>query len=214
MNDRESLRVNFSEADRLFKESAQDVKQIDDRIARIKEETIQLQKENEQTRKEIEQLQKETAKQMKETDRQIGALSNRFGELAEHLVAPSITEKFNALGFNLDYVSQNHRITNHKTGDLVTEVDLLLENSDTVIAVEIKAKPGQKDVDEHVNRMDILRRRADARQDRRRFRGAIAGAIMHKEVRDYAHKTGFYVIEQTGDTVKINLPKSFTPREW
>ena len=37
---------------------------------------------------------------------------------------------------------------------------------------------------------------------------------MNESVRDYAHKTGFYVIEQTGDTVMINIPKDFTPREW
>ena len=30
---------------------------------------------------------------------------------------------------------------------------------------------------------------------------------MRKEIRDYAHKTGFYVIEQTGDTVKISVPE-------
>jgi hypothetical protein len=37
---------------------------------------------------------------------------------------------------------------------------------------------------------------------------------MKNEVRDYAHKTGFYVIEQTGDTVMINIPPDFKPREW
>ena len=37
---------------------------------------------------------------------------------------------------------------------------------------------------------------------------------MNKEIRSYIHKTGFYAIEQTGDTVKINIPKDFTPREW
>ena len=69
-------------------------------------------------------------------------------------------------------------------------------------------------MDKHISRMEVLRRRADMRKDNRKFRGAIAGAIMNKEVRNYAHKTGFYVIEQTGDTVKINIPKGFTPRQW
>ncbi|MDR0443801.1 MAG: hypothetical protein LBH44_10375, partial [Treponema sp.] len=62
--------------------------------------------------------------------------------------------------------------------------------------------------------IDILRRRADARKDTRKFRGAIAGAIMLDSVRDYAHQMGFYVIEQTGDTVKITVPEGFMPREW
>jgi hypothetical protein len=82
------------------------------------------------------------------------------------------------------------------------------------MAVEVKSKPLQKDVDEHINRLEILHSRVAARGDTRKYQGAIAGAIMNKEVRDYAHKAGFYVIEQTGDTVKINIPKNFKPRIW
>jgi hypothetical protein len=44
--------------------------------------------------------------------------------------------------------------------------------------------------------------------------GAIAGAIMSNEMRAYILKKGFYAVEQTGDTVKINAPKGFVPREW
>ena len=161
---------------------------------------------------ETKEMMKETDRRMKETDRKIGELGNRFGELAEHLVAPSIMEKFNALNFNFENISQNHKISDK--GQFLAEIDILLENGDTVIAVEVKSRPLQKDVDEHVSRMEILRRRADIRHDRRKFQGAIAGAIMQDAVRNYAHKNGFYVIEQTGDTVKINIPEDFVPREW
>ena len=156
---------------------------------------------------------KETDRKMKETDRKIGELGNRFGELAEHLVAPNIKEKFKALHFTFEQMSQNIEITD-ASGKCIAEIDMLLENGDTVIAIEVKAKPLQKDVDVHVERMEVLRRRADAKNDKRKYQGAIAGAIMQNEIRDYAHKAGFYVIEQTGDTVKINIPKGFKPREW
>jgi hypothetical protein len=33
-------------------------------------------------------------------------------------------------------------------------------------------------------------------------------------VRNYALKAGFYMIEQTGDTVKTDAPTGFKPREW
>ena len=62
--------------------------------------------------------------------------------------------------------------------------------------------------------MEVLRSRADQREDKRKFRGAIAGAIMSKEVRNYIQKCGFYSIEQTGNTVKISIPEGFVPREW
>ncbi|MDR0447788.1 MAG: DUF3782 domain-containing protein [Treponema sp.] len=155
----------------------------------------------------------ETDRRMKETDKRIGELGNRFGELAEHLVAPSIKEKFKDLGFTFEQISQNHEI-NDPLGKSNTEVDLLLENGEIVMVVEVKAKPAQRDVKEHIKRIEILRRRADARHDKRRFQGAIAGAIMANAVRDNIRKTGFFVIEQTGDTVKISNPEGFKPREW
>ena len=170
-----------------------------------------------ETRKQLEAnaLQmKETDLRLKETDRIVGDLGNRFGELAEHLVAPNIKEKFNELGFTFERIYQNLAITDFSSGRCLAEIDLMLENGDIVIAVEVKAKPVQKDIDKHIERIEVLRRRADARNDTRKFQGAIAGAIMTDEVRDYIHSAGFYAIEQTGDTVKINIPKDFKPKEW
>ena len=185
-------------------------------IRQILKENAELQaqsrKEHEESRKEHEESRKELDRRMKETDRLIGKLGNRFGEMVEHLVVPNIKEKFNALNFNFDKISQNVKISNN--GRSLAEIDLMLENGDVAIAVEVKANPLQKDVDDHVRRMEILRQRADAKNDKRKYQGAIAGAIMSDEVRDYAHKTGFYVIEQAGDTVKISIPEGFEARVW
>jgi hypothetical protein len=156
----------------------------------------------------------ETDRKMKETDRRIGELGNRFGELAEHLVAPNIKEKFNDLGFHFTQTSQDVDIQDLENKQVFAEIDILLENDDLVVAVEVKSKPLQKDVDRHIERMDVLRQAANRRNDRRKIRGAIAGAIMIAEIKQYAFNAGFYVIEQTGDTVKISMPKNFSPREW
>ena len=134
-------------------------------------------KETDRQMKETDRQMKETDRQMKEIFKRIGDLGNRFGELAEHLVAPSIKEKFKALGYTFEEVSHNKTLSHN--GNFLTEVDIVLENQSLVIAVEVKAKPLEKDVDEHVERMEILRRRADARNDTRKFRGAIAGALPH-----------------------------------
>jgi hypothetical protein len=42
------------------------------------------------------------------------------------------------------------------------------------------------------------------------------GMALHAplQVKRYALKSGFYVIEQSGDTVKIDIPEGFKPREW
>ena len=174
------------------------------------QETDRQMQETDRRMQELVESQKETDRRMKETDKKFGELSNRFGELAEHLVAPNIKEKFNALGFTFKKVSQNIQITNDSGGH-AAEIDILLENGDTVIAVEVKAKPKQSDIDDHIKRMELL----CAEDHRKRIvHGAIAGAIMSKEVRNYILKNGFYPIEQSGDTVTINVPKSFKPRRW
>jgi hypothetical protein len=44
--------------------------------------------------------------------------------------------------------------------------------------------------------------------------GAVAGGIASEEVKTFAVKSGFFVLEQTGDTVKISVPENFKPKEW
>jgi hypothetical protein len=181
-------------------------------IDRIMKETSRKMEETDRQMKETSRKMEETDRQMKETDRKLGYLGNRFGELAEHLVAPNIMEKFNALGYDFDYISTDH-IIKRPNGESV-EVDILLENETHSIAVEVKAKPKDLDIDKHINRLEFLRGYKDKFRDSRKLLGAIAGAIMPDSVRNYALKAGLYVIEQTGDTVKIDNPQGFVPREW
>ncbi|MDR1352294.1 MAG: hypothetical protein LBK05_03335, partial [Treponema sp.] len=81
-------------------------------------------------------------------------------------------------------------------------------------AVEVKTKPTVEDVKDHIGRMEKLRRYADGHGDSRRLMGAVAGAIFPDGVKSFALKSGFYVIEQAGDTAKIDVPDGFIPREW
>ena len=151
--------------------------------------------------------------QMKETDRQICKLGNRFGDMIEHLVAPNMVKKFKKLGFAFTKAHQNSKIYD-RSNNTIAEIDIFLENGDTVIVVSVKAKPVKEDVDDHIHQMEVLRGYADEHRDTRKYYGAIAAAIMNDALRSYILKTGFYVIEQTGDTVKINIPEDFKPREW
>jgi hypothetical protein len=163
---------------------------------------------------EVNEQQKENALRFKETERIIGKLGNRFGELVEHLVGPNIKEKFNEMGFCFTKTGMGVDISDPKNLKDAIEVDILLENGDRVMVVEVKSKPNDKDVNDHLRRIEILRRHADRNHDSRRYQGAIAGAIMSEAVRRYILKKGLYVIEQTGDTVRINIPKGFKAREW
>ena len=157
---------------------------------------------------------KETAEQIKRTDKQMGDLHNRFGELAEHLVAPGIARRFNELGFQFDSMAPGGEKVFDEKGKVKAQVDLVLRNGDYIIAVEVKTKPAVDDIEDHINRLAILRDHWNKKHDTRKLRGAIAGAIFPKEAKIAAIKAGLYVIVQSGDTMKLDIPDDFVPKEW
>jgi hypothetical protein len=203
----EDVWLMFQETDRKFKETDRKFQETDRKFQEMAQEMAERSKATD----------RQLRKSKKELDRKMGELGNRFGELAEHLVAPNIQAKFNALGCQIDAFAPGLTIRDHDDQALA-ELDLFLQSADCVIAVEVKAKPQEKDVDAHIRRLEILRRWADKTHDvfvgHRKIRGAVAGAIVSDEVRQYVLKAGFYMILQTGDTVKIAIPEGFVPREW
>jgi hypothetical protein len=178
-------------------------------------ETDRKMRETDRKMQETDRVVQEVARQMKKTDEQFGKLGNRFGELAEHLVAPNIVKKFNALGFRFDEISGlRHVIEDEISGQKIAEFDILLENGESIIGVEVKAKPSCDDVEDHERRLKILRLRRDKKNDKRKIYGALAGAIMSDAVKSAALKAGMYVITQAGDTMKIDIPEDFVPKAW
>jgi hypothetical protein len=200
----EYLRKLSEETSRQMQETAQQMRETDRKI-----------QENAQQMRETDRKIQENARHIKETDIQIGRLGNRFGELAEHLVAPNIVQKFNVLGFHFDEISARHQvIKDESSGQKIAEFDILLENGESIIGVEVKSKPSSDDVEDHVRRLRILRLNKDKKGDKRKIYGALAGAIMTDAVRTAILKAGLYAITQTGDTVKIHTPEGFIPKIW
>jgi hypothetical protein len=153
-------------------------------------------------------------KRMDATDKQLGKLGNRFGDMVEHLIAPGLPKKFKALGYRFNESALRSQIKDDVTGRLIAEIDLQLTDREHVMAVEVKAHPNVTDVDEHVERLERIRAYYDSNGDKRKILGAVAGAVFPENVRSYARKNGFYTIVQSGDTVSIDVPKGFQPREW
>jgi hypothetical protein len=210
------LRENAKENAKDFAEIKASQRKTD---LQMEKNAIQMEK-NTNDIAEIKALQRETAiqmketdRQMKETDRKIGRLGDSFGYLVEHLIAPNLMEKFNNLGFMFGKMGTNMHFKNYK-GVPLAEVDILLEDGDVVMAVEVKAKLRISDIQDHILHMNKLRQYAEERGDKRRLIGAVAGAIIPDGAKPFALKTGFYVIEQSGDTVKIESPDGFVPKEW
>jgi hypothetical protein len=172
-----------------------------------------MQKSDEDFERRMQKSREDFDRGMRETRKLIGDLGRKFGSAVEHMVAPNLVEKFNVLGFTFTKYGTDIAISD-KARKFAAEIDVFLENGDCAIAVEVKAQLKIDDVKEHVERMEILRRYADAHQDVRKYYGAVAGAIIHNNVKEYALKTGFYVISQSGDTMRIDVPEDFKPRAW
>ncbi|MDR2393362.1 MAG: hypothetical protein LBD93_04315 [Treponema sp.] len=216
----EQVWAMFQETDRKFQEMIKEtdrkfqemIKESDRKFQEmIKESDRKFQEMIKESDRKFQEIVKETNQQIKETNRAIGKLSNRFGELVEHLVSPHMKEKFNALiaGYRFTQTQTKVCYADHR-GRTIAEVDVLLQNGEYVLAVEVKSNPTSDDVDEHVMQMGKVRGYADEHNDHRKYLGAIAGAIMSESMRVYAFKQGFYVLEQTGDTVSITAP----PASW
>jgi hypothetical protein len=207
---------NFETVWAILQENALQLKETELRMKEAElrmKETDRLIKETELQMQETDRRMQETDRRMQETDRKISKLGSRVGDLVEELIVPNILEKFNKLGYVFGKVAPRVRYQDTR-GMYVAEVDLLLENGDTALAVEVKTQLTSADVREHLKRMEKLRLYADEHGDRRKLLGAVAGAIASKEVKAFAIKSGFFVLEQSGDTVRNSDPEGFQPREW
>lgn len=189
-------------------EAAKDREEWNRRIAEAEEEVKRNKAEWWAAHREAERTVDRVGKQM-------GDLNNRFGELAEHLVAPGIVRHFNEEGYQFsDAIVERLKILDKAGRNILTEIDILLENAEYSIAVEVKSRPTLKDIAHQERRLKILREYKDRRKDPQKIRGGIAGAVFPAEVKEAAIEAGLYVIEQSGDTVRINVPEGFKPREW
>jgi hypothetical protein len=179
----------------------------EDRLA-IQEERLAARERGKKADLEVQdlwRLMRETDKQMKETGKKIGALGDSIGKLVEHIMSAGIVDKFRALGYAF---TRAHHRTSYKDSDgqFLAEVDILLENGDYILPVEVKTTLRTEDIKHHVRRMEVLRNYSTEHGDFRAYIGGVTGGVVSDAARDFALKKGFYVIELSGDTLRIKAP--------
>ncbi|MDR2865302.1 MAG: DUF4670 domain-containing protein [Spirochaetaceae bacterium] len=202
----EKARKKQEEADAKFREERAEFKrQQEEAEAKARKE-----------REEADRRQQEAAflaeQRMKQIDKSLGRLTNRIGEIIEHLVTPNVLEKFKKMGFSFDSTARNIQIQD-QNGKTLAEIDTVFQNGEDIMIVEVKTHPTTDDIGRHVKRMTLLK--THKRYAGLNLYGAIAAAVIDGETRNYAIEQGFYVLEQSGDTMKI-LPDDpdFKPKRW
>ena len=160
---------------------------------------------------ETDRRMQETDRIVKELSKNIGGVNNRMGDIVEHLVASGIINRFKELGYTFDKMSRNTLVI--APDGKKCEVDMELHNGKDIMLIEIKAKPTTEDIDDHIERMLFLQN-LNKYPDKNVY-GAVAGAVFSENVKKYAMKKGFFVIEQSGDTMRIEtLGGTFAAKKW
>jgi len=128
--------------------------------------------------------------------------------MVEHILTPGLPQKFKKFGYSFT------RIASYSYAEGVwAQIDGMLENGTQAMAVEVKMTLRQSDIDDHILRMEKIRKFADEHGDTRKFIGAIAAIITDEPTKKYALKKGLFVIEPSGEDVKVTKPEG-EPRVW
>ena len=178
-----------------------------DEVWQLLGELIQAQKETERLFQEQSQ---KTDRQIQNVNEQIGKLGNRLGEFAEWQVRPAAVRLFQERGIAVRELSTNISVQDGNEG---IEIDLLVVNGAEAIAIEVKSKLSQTDVDEHIERLGKIKRFMPRYQNIK-FLGAVAAMVIPADVARYAYRRGIFVIGQSGRDMVILNDLKFQPRDW
>jgi len=181
--------------------------------ARIEESRKQTDARIEEYWKRMEESRKQTDKSLADMSKNLGGVGNSLGRLTEAIFTAELWKRFSDIGYPVSQQCNNKKF--YGDNQVLTEVDLLIENGEYAILVEIKTDLTASDVDDHLERIGIVRKYFDARGDSRKLIGAVAGGAISDNVMKYAHRKGLYVVTQTGDAVALaEMPHGFKATEW
>jgi hypothetical protein len=183
------LAVQSKETDRKFQET--------ERL--LKERSEETDRKFQETRELLDRL-----------SRRFGDLGNRLGEFIEAMVEPALVDLFRARG--LDVSEVHRRVTSRRGGERI-EIDLLVVDGDTAVAVECKSRLTKEEVERHVERMNKFKRLLPKYADMR-IHGAVAGMVVDEDAVEAAQAAGLWLLAQSGETVALKNDPGFTPRVW
>ncbi len=195
------------ETDRILKEeSLKTDRRFQETERIIKEQSL----EAEQRLKETDRRFQETDRQIKQVNQQIGKLGNRLGEFVEWQVRPSAVRLFQQRGINVHELQSDVAVKREDGG---LEIDLLVVNDTEVVLVEVKSKLTQRDVDEHLQRLEKFKQLIPRYKNMRAL-GAVAAMVVTDEVANYAYNQGLFVLTQSGENMIILNTTDFQPKTW
>lgn len=174
------------------------------------DDILRLFQETDRKFQETDRKFRDTERAIKAVNTSIGNLGNRLGQFVEEAVRPSAVRLFRECGIDVHEVYQN---VNSKRGHESIEIDLMVVNDNDAVVIECKSNLSIDDVNEHLVRMDKVKRLLP-RYKHNRILGAVAGMVIPENVAQYAIRKGLYVIGQNGDHLELRNEQTFSPTMW
>jgi hypothetical protein len=147
---------------------------------------------------------KELGRKVDKTTESVGRLSNRLGQFIEEMVYPAAVRLFQERGIDIHEVQRN--VSAKRNGEGI-EIDLLVVNDVDVIAIECKSNLSIDDINEHLERLEKLKRVMPAYLNKN-LMGAVTGMVIPENVAQYAYKKGLFVISQTESSCLFAMMKN------
>jgi hypothetical protein len=165
------------------------------------------------TEQEMAKLSKtieETNKQIAQTNKQVGGLTSRWGEFVENLIKPAAARLFQEKGIEVHLTAL--RVTGQDEKGSI-EIDILVENTTEVVAIEVKSHLEVRDVKRFLQTLERFKK-AFPKHKNDKLYGAVAGIKIDERVNEYAIQEGLFLIQPAGDSVVIANSHDFQPRTW
>jgi len=199
--------VSINDLRRVIREIAEQSKENDRRLAESRAENDRRLAES---RAETDRRLQETDRKLAEVGRQLGGLGNRLGEFVEGVVRPGLVRLFQERGIDVRRTLRD--VSGDKNG-IALQIDLLVVNDTDAVAVEVKSKLTDRDVEDHLERIGKFKKLFPEFASKRLL-GAIAAMVVPDDAVRYAERCGLYVIGQRGDDAAFLNSEGFEPRAW
>jgi hypothetical protein len=191
----------------LFKASQERLEasreEFDRRIAEAKAEADRRAAEAERSMEELRRI-------VANTSREVGRLGDRWGLFVENLVAPAVLRLFQERGIA---IQRTFRRATAPVSGMQMEIDILGVNGDVAVAVEVKSRLAQADIDRFCEKL-LSFKQAFPEYANHKLYGAVAAIEFLDTIDRYAYQKGLFVIRQCGDSVEIANDQTFRPRTW
>jgi hypothetical protein len=202
----------FQDTDRKFQDTDRKFQDTDRKFQDTDQKFQDTDRKFQESSREFDLRFRDTEKLIKELRAAIGQLGGRLGEFVEEMVKPAAVRLFHEWGLDVRQVFRN--VTRYDDqGHFLMEVDLLVVDSDTAVAIECKSNCSVDDVAEHLDRLARFKENFPQYSPFHLY-GAVAAMVMPDEVARFAYRKGLFVLAQSGETIVLRNDEKFRPREW